>query len=123
MFKNFIGLAPGSTSLPVSGSKPKRDKSELVFRTPSGSKKGVKRKCDFSEDSSSNDADHLFREAASKTTEQVSDPSTKILKNIRYIFLEIENFRKFSLKFENVRKHFLYNYRSKLKLSLIFMER
>ena len=83
----------------------------------------MKRKCDFSEDSSSNDADHLFREAASKTTEQVSDPSTKILKNIRYIFLEIENFRKFSLKFENVRKHFLYNYRSKLKLSLIFMER
>jgi hypothetical protein len=31
----------------------------------------VKRKNDFSEDSSSNDADHLFREAASKTTEQV----------------------------------------------------
>jgi hypothetical protein len=48
------------------------DKSELVFRTPGGKK--LKRKAaDFSEDSSSNDADHLFREAASKTTEQIPD--------------------------------------------------
>jgi hypothetical protein len=79
-----IRTAPAGQSLlklklstSVSGPSPsgvkKHDKSELVFRTPSGGRKGKKRKAEFSEDSSSNDADHLFREAASKTTEQVPD--------------------------------------------------
>ena len=49
---------------------PVSDKSELVFCSPD-SRRGQKRK--IAEDASSSEADHLFREAAAKTTEKVPD--------------------------------------------------
>ncbi len=72
--QSLLKLKLSTTTASGSGPSPSGGKkSELVFRAPSGGRKGQKRKADFSEDSSSNDADHLFREAASKTTEQVPD--------------------------------------------------